>query len=78
MKAAHGGHGKGADNKKHVTIPKTKGKPLVKMGEVKIDKKDAKYLEDIKKGNKPKDKKVKESQVWEMSYLRSFDDLEFI
>ena len=78
MKAAHGGHGKGADNKSHTSIPKTKGKPLVKMGEVKIDKKDAKYLEDIKKGNKPKDKKVKESQVWEMSYLRSFDDLEFI
>lgn len=78
MAASHGGHGKGEDTKKHVTIPKTKGKPLVKMGEVKIDKKDAKYLEDIKKGNKPKDKKVKESQVWEMSYLRSFDDLEFI
>jgi hypothetical protein len=78
MAASHGGHGKGADDKKHVTIPKTKGKALVKMGEVKIDKKDAKYLEEIKKGNKPKDKKVKESQIWEMNYLRSFDDLEFI
>jgi hypothetical protein len=30
------------------------------------------------KNNKGKKGKVKESQIWEMSYLKSFDDLEFI
>jgi hypothetical protein len=30
------------------------------------------------KNNKEKKGKVKESQIWEMSYLKSFDDLEFI
>ncbi|NBU96967.1 MAG: hypothetical protein EBS19_01940, partial [Spirochaetia bacterium] len=44
MQKSHGGHGKGEDNKKHESIQKTKGKPLVKKGEVKIDKKDAKYI----------------------------------
>lgn len=78
MAASHGGHGKGADNKKHVTLPKSKGQPLAKMVTVKIDKKDAGYIKDIQKGTKPKDKKVKESQIWEMRNLRTFDDLEFI
>lgn len=78
MAASHGGHGKGADNKKHTTLPKSKGQPLAKMVTVKIDKKDAGYIKDIQKGTKPKDKKVKESQIWEMRNLRSFDDLEFI
>ena len=44
----------------------------------KIDKKDAGYIKDIEKATNPKDKKMKESQIWEMSYLKSFDDLEFI
>jgi hypothetical protein len=78
MAASHGGHGKGADSKKHIEIPKTKGKSLVKMEEVKIDKKDVKNIKVIQKATKPKDKKVKESQMWEMRNLRSFDDLEFI
>lgn len=78
MAASHGGHGKGADNKKHVALPKTKGQPLVKVGTVKIDKKDAGYIKDIQKGTKPKDKKVKESQIWENKYIQSFDNLEFI
>ena len=78
MKEAHGGHGKGADNKTNVTIPKTKGKPLFKIEKAKIDKKDAGYIKDIEKATNPKDKKMKESQIWEMSYLKSFDDLEFI
>jgi hypothetical protein len=81
MQKAHGGHGKGADNKKPaVVIAKTKGKPLVKMGEVKIDKKDVKYIKAIQKGTKPKgkDKKVKESLLWERKYVSSFDNLDFI
>ena len=79
MEKAHGGHGKGKDSKKSpVVIEKTKGKPLVKMGEVKIEKKDAKYIKAIQKGTKSKDKKVKESKVWENRYIGSFDDLEFI
>jgi hypothetical protein len=79
MQKSHGGHGKGKDSKKPpVVIAKTKGKPLVKMGEVKIDKKDAKYIKDIQKGTKPKDKKVKESQIWENKYIQSFEDLNFI
>ena len=78
MAKAHGGHGKGADSKKHATVPKSKGKPLVKMGEVKIEKKDAKYIKAIQKGTKSKDKKVKESQIWENKYIQSFEDLNFI
>jgi hypothetical protein len=80
MKKAHGGHGKGADNKKPaVVIPKTKGKPLVKIQkDVKIDNKDTKYLKTLQKATKPKDKKVKESSLWERKYIGSFEDLNFI
>jgi hypothetical protein len=80
MKKAHGGHGKGADNKKPaVVIPKTKGKPLVKIQkDIKIDNKDTKYLKTLQKATKPKDKKVKESSIWERKYVGSFDDLNFI
>lgn len=74
MEKAHGGHGKGADNKKHGEIPKSKGKPLFKIGSVEIEKKDSKYASKVNKGIK----KVKESQVWENKYIGSFDDLEFI
>ena len=48
------------------------------MVEVKIDKKDAKYIKAIQKGTKPKDKKVKESQIWEKKYIQGFNDLNFI
>jgi hypothetical protein len=87
MEKAHGGHGKGADSKKHVTIPKTNGKPLFKIEKLKADKKDAKYIKKLPKINKDLKKadikfstkqKVKESQVWENKYIQGFNDLNFI
>ncbi len=74
MEKEHGGHGKGADNKKHREIPKTKGKPLFEIGTVEIEKKDVKYASKVNKGIK----KVKESQVWKNKYIGSFDDLNLI
>jgi hypothetical protein len=49
-----------------------------------VDKKDVKIIKKATKKSKgeevknKKKNKVKESKVWEMNYLRSFDDLEFI
>lgn len=87
MNSAHGGHGKGADAKKHTTIPKTKGKPIVNINKVVVKNEDLEQLKKLPKINNDLKKadiefstkeKIKESQIWEMNHLRSFDDLEFI
>jgi len=85
LKKAHveGGH---KEEGVKASIPKTKGKPLVKLKTVKTDKKDLERLSKLsklEKNNKGKDKKdkkgkVKESQIWEMKYIKGFDNLNFI
>jgi len=76
MEKAHGGHGKGADTKKPgVVIKKTKGKSLVKLKTVKIDKRDIKMIKKVNKGIK---KKTNESINYGMNYIKSFDELDFI
>jgi len=73
----------------HHAVPKPGGKnshnpnaPKHKIDVKKVTKKDVKLIK--KAVNKTEGKvekkkeKVKESQIWEMNYLRSFDDLEFI
>lgn len=74
--------------KKHVHKEEKKGKPVFKVDKIKeLSKKEVELIktaadksksETGSKDKNNKKKKVKESQVWEMNYLRSFDDLEFI
>lgn len=74
--------------KKHVHKEEKKGKPVFKVDKIKeLSKKEIELIktaadksktETGSKDKNNKKKKVKESQVWEMNYLRSFDDLEFI
>ena len=73
---------------KHVHKEEKKGKPVFKVDKIKeLSKKEIELIktaadksktETGSKDKNNKKKKVKESQVWEMNYLRSFDDLEFI
>ena len=75
---------------KHVHKQEKKGNPAFKVDKIKeLSKKETDLLRTAAggfknvvgkkdKNNKEKKGKVKESQIWEMSYLKSFDDLEFI
>jgi hypothetical protein len=74
--------------KKHDHKEEKKGKPVFNVDKIKeLSKKEVELIktaadksksETGSKDKNNKKKKVKESQVWEMNYLRSFDDLEFI
>jgi len=77
--------------KKHVHKEEKEGKPVFKVDKIKkLSKKETELLKtaadkskmgsDVKgKGDKKeKNKKVKESQVWEMKYIKGFDNLNFI